>query len=139
MLQCFYIKHRSSAVDLKCSVKAYNFIKKRFRHRCFPFNFVKFFQNTFFIERFKERLRGLSLKEPAVHKFSAEKNCFKNFFVKMHTTQWLCLGCFLSKLAKIIWASILQNIYSSLNSKQLEYWTSICLIIFTIIFELFSL
>ena len=50
-----FVKNRSSRPEVLCKKsvcrpEACNFIKKRFWHRCFPVNFVKFLRTPFFIE-----------------------------------------------------------------------------------------
>ena len=40
-----------SLLDKVTDPQAFNFIKKRLQHRCFPVNFAKKFKNTFFTEQ----------------------------------------------------------------------------------------
>ena len=54
-------------------VKAYNFIKKRLRHRCFPVNTAKIFKNSFFYRTPLIAASGFLTK-------LAKNNCEENHF-----------------------------------------------------------
>ena len=41
---------RDTRIQSKCRKKAYNFVKKRLQHSCFPVNIIKFLRTAFSIE-----------------------------------------------------------------------------------------
>ena len=51
-------------IILLIGLKAATLRKKRFWHRCFPVNFVKFLEHLFFIEHIQTTAFGLSFANP---------------------------------------------------------------------------